>query len=249
MTATPDIIPSDLTLEIGDDISPDTFLAAVRAFLSYVQDVSEVVEKPGDKIAWKVVVREGSSLIGVAPTTSTPISAVRAVYAKVTSGIELVRSGDVENSGLPESALKHLRALSDLGSADKRKPIPLRVWVEKKPVQMTGDIARAIAEDWRSDYSDIGTVEGRLETIQDKGTLLIQVKDPLFQSSIKCYFGENLLPQAFDNFRKRVEITGIIHYRKNGVPISIEVSSIEPLPDDSDLPSADDVRGLFGVGA
>jgi hypothetical protein len=113
----------------------------------------------------------------------------------------------------------------------------MRLWVKKKPTAMSADIGRMIAEDWRTEYSDFGTVEGRLETIQDKGTLLIYVRDPLFSSSVRCYFDEDLLPQVFECFRKRVEITGTIHYRRNGTPTSIEAASITPLPDDSELPS------------
>jgi len=56
----------------------------------------------------------------------------------------------------------------------------MRLWVKKKPTAMSADIGRVIAEDWRTEYSDFGTAEGRLETIQDKGTLLIYVRDPLF---------------------------------------------------------------------
>jgi hypothetical protein len=249
VTATPDKIPSDLTLEIGDDVSPEEFIAATRAFLSYVKDVADIVEQSGEQIKWTVVVREGSSLIGVAPLPSVPPTALRAVYSKVASGIESVRRGQVEESGLPDAALKHLRTLSDLSSADKHKPVSLRVWVEKKPVAMTNEISRAITEDWRADYSDFGTVEGKLEAIQDRGSLLIQVRDPLFNTSIKCYFPEVMLGDAFANFRKRIEISGTIHYRKNGVPISIEAVSIDTLPDDADLPSAKDVRGLFGASA
>ncbi len=249
MAATPDIIPTDLTLEIGDDLSPDRFLAAVRAFFGYVKEISETTSNADTDITWKVQVKEGSALIGVAPTASAPISVVEAVYAKVTSGIEHVRSGDVEGSHLPESALKHLRALSELSEPGKDKPIEMRLWVKKKPVAMNPEIGRAIAEDWRSDYSDFGTVEGRLDTIQDRGSLQIFVRDPLYTGSIRCYFDEDLLPKAFDNFRRRVEISGTIHYRKNGKPISIVVATIDGLPDDSELPNADDVRGIFGSGA
>jgi len=104
----------------------------------------------------------------------------------------------------------------------------MRLWVKKKPTAMSADIGRVIAEDWRTEYSDFGTVEGRLETIQDKGTLLIYVRDPLFSSSVRCYFDEDLLPQVFECFRKRVEITGTIHYRRNGTPTSIDAASITP---------------------
>ena len=140
-----------------------------------------------------------------------------------------------------------MRTLSEVSESDKHRPVEMRLWVKKKPTAMSADIGRVIAEDWRTEYSDFGTVEGRLETIQDKGTLLIYVRDPLFSSSVRCYFDEDLLPQVFECFRKRVEITGTIHYRRNGTLTSIEAASITPLPDDSELPSADDVRGIFGA--
>lgn len=247
MTATPDNIPTDLTLEIGDDLSPERFLAAVRAFFGYVKEISESTSNTDTDISWKVHVKEGSALIGIAPTASAPSSVVAVVYEKVTAGIEHVRRGDVEGSHLPESALKHLRALSELSEPDNDKPIDMRLWVRKKPVAMNPEIGRAIAEDWRSEYSDFGTVEGRLKAIEDRrGSLQISVRDPLYSGDIRCYFNEKLLPTAFANFRKRVEISGTIHYRRSGKPISIEVSTIEGLPDDSDLPSAGDIRGLFG---
>ena len=245
MTATPDIIPSDLTLEIGDDLSPERFLAAVRAFFGYVKDISDATSNADTDVTWKVHVKEGSALIGIIPATSAPISVVEAVYAKVTAGIEHVRSGDIDGANLPESALKHLRALSELSEPGKFKPAEMRIWVKKKPIAMNSEIGRVIAEDWRSDYADFGTIEGKLVTIQDRGSLQIFIRDPLYSGTIRCFFEEKLLSVAFENFRKQVEISGTIHYRKSGKPISIEVATIEGLPDDSTLPSADDVRGLF----
>ncbi len=249
MSATPDIIPSDLTLEIGDDLSPERFLAAVKAFFGYVKEISDTTSNTDTDVTWKVHVKEGSALIGMVPTGSAPISVIDAVYAKVSKGIEHIRSGDIEGANLPEAALKHLRYLSEMSEPDKRKPVEMRLWVRKQPIAMSADIGRAIAEDWRSAYSDFGTIEGKLDTIQERGSLQIFVRDALYQGSIKCYFDEGLLPKAFENFRKRVEISGTIHYRKNGKPISIEVATIDGLPDDSELPTADDVRGLLGNDA
>ncbi|HVW74439.1 MAG TPA: hypothetical protein VHC39_12420 [Rhizomicrobium sp.] len=249
MTATPDTIPSDLTLEIGDDLSPDRFVAAIRAFFGYVKEISDTTSNADTDVAWKVHVKEGSALIGMIPTKAVPGPVIEAVYAKVSAGIDHIRNGDIEGSNLPEAALKHLRSLSEMSEAEKRKPVEMRIWVKRKPIVMGADIGRAIAEDWRSDYSDFGTVEGRLDTIQDRGSLQIFVRDPLYTGSIRCHFDEELLPKAFENFRKRVEISGTIHYRKNGKPISIEVANIEGLPDDSELPTAEDIRGLFETTA
>jgi hypothetical protein len=246
MTAKPEDIPSDLTLEIGRNLSPEKFVTTVRAFFGYVKEVSETLAQ-GAAVEWTVEVKGGSALIGVAPTEYVPPEVVEAVYQKVVTGIEHVRNGDIDHSGLTEPALRHLRTLSEVSEGDKRRPVEMRVWVKRKPTAMSADIGRVITEDWRTEYSDFGTVEGRLETIQDKGTLLIYVRDLLFNSSVRCYFDEAMLPQVFDSFRRRVEITGTIHYRRNGTPTSIEAASIVQLPDDADLPSADDVRGILGA--
>lgn len=247
MTATPEMIPSDLTLEIGDDLSPDRFVAAVRAFFGYVKDVSDGLSPEARYISWRVQVREGSALIGITPETSVAPEIVQSVYSKVASGIELVRGGDITGAGLSEGALKHLKTLSEISDADKQRPVQMRVWVRRKPVPMSRDIGETIAEDWRSDYSDFGTIEGRLVGIQDRGTLQIHVRDILFNQTVRCYFAESMLPTVFENFRKRVEISGTIHYRRNGTPISIEAVHIETLPEDSELPTAKDVRGILGT--
>ena len=54
-----------------------------------------------------------------------------------------------------------------------------------------------------------------------------------------------MIETVFASFRKRVEITGKIHYRRDGGAISIEATDIEILPEDDDLPTASEVRGIF----
>ncbi len=65
----------------------------------------------------------------------------------------------------------------------------------------------------------------------------------VLRQKVRCYFPEVLLPDVFEKFRKRVEVSGVIHYRKNGTPISIEAERIDALPDDSELANAGDVKG------
>ena len=103
-----------------------------------------------------------------------------------------------------------------------------------------------IREEWRADYNDYGTIEGRLEAIQEsRGTLQFFIRDAMLRLRVRCYFPEELLPAVFDKFRKRVEVSGVIHYRKNGTPVSIEAEQIIGLSDDSELPTAEDVRGIL----
>lgn len=248
MPATPDQIPTDLALEIGENLSPDRFMAAARAFFGYVQEISHAVTPEGEHPRWIVRVREGSALLAVAPNPSVPPEVAKIVYTRAERGMRNLINRDIEDSGLPEPALKHLRTLSEMTEAgpNKAPPVPIRLWVEKKPISFEPAIASTIREDWRADYSDFGTIEGRLETIQESyGTLQFFIRDAMLRQRVRCYFPEELLPDVFDKFRKRVEVSGIIHYRKNGTPVSIEAEHIIGLPDDSELPTAEDVRGIL----
>lgn len=250
MPATPDQIPTDLTLEIGENLSPERFMAAARAFFGYVEELSRAVTADDQPLRWIVRVREGSALLAVDPALTTPPEVARVIYSRAENGIRHLIARDIENTGLPEPALRHLRTLAEMTEAgpNRAPPVPIRIWIEKKPIIFEPIIASVIREEGRSDYNDYGTVEGRLETIQESyGTLQLYIRDILLRQKIRCYFPEEMLPEVFEKFRKRVEISGIIHYRKNGTPISIEVEHIVGLPDDSELPTAEDVRGILRI--
>lgn len=248
MPATPEQIPSDLTLEIGANLSPDRFLAAARAFFGYVQEITNVVAASGESARWVVHVREGSALLGIEPGPQMSPEVIRAVYARAEKGARRLLEREIEEADLPEPALKYLRTLSEMTAAgpNKAAPVPIRIWVKKKPINLDPEIASAIRENWRADYNDFGTIEGRLETIQESyGSLQFFIRDAMLRQKVRCYFPEELLLEVFNSFRKRVEVSGVIHYRKNGAAVSIEAERIIGLPDDSELPTAEDVRGIL----
>lgn len=246
MSATPDIIPTELTLEIGEELPPDRFIAAVRAFFGYINEVGKTLVDDGDALGWTVRVREGSALIAVHPTPNVAPEIVQSLYSKAERGIRDVANGQLDDANLPEPALRHLRALSDLTLARVDHIVPMQIWIRRKPISLDVRIADVIREDLRAEYNDFGTVEGRLETIQDRrGSLQLQIRDPMFKQLVRCAFPEEMLADVFEKFRKRVEISGVIHYRRNGTPISIDAAKIDQFPDDDDLPTADDVRGIL----
>jgi hypothetical protein len=243
--ATPDQIHSDLTLEIGEDLSPERFMAAIRAFFGYVEEVGRALAPDGGTQDWVVHVKEGSNLIGIDPGPGAHIVIVNRVYMAVERGIRHLTAGDFDGAEVPDNALRHLKNLSELTNRTAKKPVNLRLWVQKNPTILGDEISKTIQEDWRSGYRDYGSVEGTLEAIQDRGTLQIRVRDTSMRLSINCIVPEELLDKAFSNFRKRVEVYGLINYRRNGRPVSISADRIETLWDDSALPSLEDVRGIL----
>jgi len=245
--ATPDQIPTDLTLDLGDDLSPDEFVAAVRNFMGYVAEITESQKGDGADVSWTVKVREGSALVGVEPNSMAPQSRLDMIYRQAAYGPTALAKGDIAGAGLSEKAINHLKSLSDLVSKYKNGK-GVNLWVNKRPVGIGVGISRVIREDWKTDYHDFGTIEGRLEVIQDSaGSLKIRVKDFLYPRAINCIVPERMIDDVLGSFRKRVEIEGRIHYRRDGTPVSIKANVIDVLPEDHNLPSASDVRGIMAT--
>lgn len=81
-----------------------------------------------------------------------------------------------------------------------------------------------------------------------QGGTSIAVVDPLNDRAVRCWVNDDLFDEAYKAFRKRdarVSVTGLIHYRKDGQPNSIEVDELSVFPERSDLPSADEVHGIL----
>lgn len=243
--ATPEQIPTDLTLDLAGDLAPEEFVLAARNFFGYVTEITAAQRGDGAEISWIVRVKEGSSLIGLEPNSTAPTSRLSMIYEKAKFGLSSLERGEINESGLTDKAVGHLKNLSDLA---ERQGLHggVCLWVKREPVTIGGNIAKRVKEDRNSDYYDYGTIEGRLEAIQDaSGALKIRVRDFLFPRAISCVVPEKMIETVFDSFRRRVEISGRIHYRRDGTPLSIEAEEIDILPEDSELPSVDDVRGIM----
>jgi len=245
--ARPDQIPTDLTIDLGDDLTPEEFVAAVRNFLGYVSEITESQKGDGADVSWTVKVHEGSALIGVEPNESAPASRLAMIYKQAEFGPTALARGNIEGAGLSEKAINHLKNLSEL-VGKHRNGNGVNLWVNRKPIGIGTGIAKIVRENWETNYYDFGTIEGRLEAILDaSGALRIKVKDFLYPRAINCLVPESMINDVLGSFRKRVEIEGRIHYRRDGTPISIEANLIEVLPEDNELPSADDVRGIMAT--
>jgi len=248
MAATPDMIPADLTMELGDDPSPSRFMSAATHFFGYIAEISKQVAPPDAVPQWVVRVREGSDLLALAPAAEAEsLPWLEPIYAQAAKGVLTLIQGGIDAAALPEPALNHLNKLSELTRGPKERPMFIRLWFKRNPILVDATIAEIVREDERQGYNDFGTVEGIMDTIKDKDGLQFRVRDDVLALAIKCLIAEEQLKQAFDAFRKRVEVSGVIRYNRKGIPRSIRAERIEQLPNDDDLPSPEDVKGILRI--
>jgi len=241
-------IDADLTLEIdGRNVTPEKFMKGVRAFFGLVSEITRDLAGPKDFINWTVQVKDGSNLIGMAPSYSTvPVAVLDAIYVKVRDGIESIENSADDPEGIPEAALKHIRDLGSVaGSGDEDDDTKIRVWTRKLPVAVTHKAVAHVAVLLAESYEDFGTIEGRVQVISEQGNLHVFIAEPIHGRRVRCFFEEEMLPRFLAAFRKRVEVKGKIKYRRDGKPISIFATGLTDFPDNKNLPSFKEMRGIF----
>lgn len=238
-----DDIPTDLALEIGDDLEPKRFVAACREFFGLTDELAQVPKE--DAVNWRVKVREGSNIIALSVDAQSDNNAVNAALHRMFEGTTALVQGDFSAPYLTEKAIQHAKRLSDL-TRNGPHVTPMRFWLSRRPIDFGPEVGEMVRQDEASSYNDYGTLEGTLRAISDQsGGLEIRIQDPLWRRPIPCRVSDSQIEDAMAAFRRRVEVAGLIHYNKLGRPTSIRMDSLTALPDDKELPTPADIRGLF----
>ena len=241
--ATKDDIPTDLALEIADDLEPRRFVAACREFFGLTDELAQVPRD--ERVHWRVKVREGSNIVALTVADRSDSNAVNTALQRMYEGTNALVEGDFSAPVLTEKAIQHAKRLSDL-TQNGAHVTTMRVWLSRRPINFGPEIADLVRQDEASSYNDYGTLEGTLKAISDQsGGLEIRIQDPLWRRAIPCKVNDDHIEQAMQAFRQRVEVAGMIHYNRLGRPTSIRLEGLTVLPDDKELPTASEIKGLL----
>ena len=100
--------------------------------------------------------------------------------------------------------------------------------------------------------SEVTTIEGRLDTISVHKGNKFHVYDVTTDRKVECLFPDLLFQRARDSLRRRIMVTGEVHYTPAGAPEKINVEDIEVFPDESEWPDTEvipPIRLPHGVSA
>jgi hypothetical protein len=256
----------EITFTIGDP-SGRVSLKALTAALENALDMIRIVEariiSSGVEVNWEVVrVKMRSPLTmsfsprvtakPMAPrlTTRKGQSIGKQIVKACINGIEQIERNPIMPEHFDDEALAAARQLvKSVGSG------VLKVSGGKHEVKLTAQAISNIDEIATRArlYTDVGTIEGRLEEISVHGTpqampqIRIWDSVPVPGHSVKCAITEDRLPVVKELLGLRVAVTGPIHYR-NHKPMLIDVQQIQRLRMQDELPQIETMEPIDITG-
>jgi len=247
VTINAESLKGDLAIELDvENITAGDFSTALQAFLTLVRELTREINEKIPRDAWLLNVQEGSQVVTIRPDSGrlSPVVASQ-VYAAMFDGLDSLESEAKVPRFYTESALESARDLSRIAFGRRQNGVPVRVLSRERSRVVTRNVSKNVSEilDWK--YEDLGTVEGTLEVVSAHNGYEFRVYEPVWTRVVRCTFDENLLRDALASFKKRVEVSGLVRYTKDGFPVSIKVAKIAEFPDPSDLPSVRSMRGIL----
>jgi hypothetical protein len=235
-----------ITLDLaGEHISADRFRRAVDAFFDLIAEVSKEVTGEPSSVRWFVSVEKGSIHLSAAPQAINPTVPVKRIAQAIRSGVSLIEHRAKRPRFFTDAALVNAKTLALV--ADGREIRKAQVRATPRPVALTEKTANHVDAILRTKYiEDYGTIEGQLRIVSAQNGYHFTVYDPVTERGIRCRIAEERIDEAIRAFRKRVIVSGLIHYRSDGEPISIDVEDFILL--ESQPAAADEVYGILTSG-
>ena len=177
-----DDIESDLTLELGGDVSPVQLAKALTAFSALLTSGHKKIE-PDKSIQWRVQVKKGSNLVGIYPQNGdfNP-----ALIDMLSHGIKQLEEGVEKPFGFDEGMLHNLKTLCDVSSGTKRRKTSVGLWLGKEKTSITMNVKSHVNIVLEGEFEEYGAIEGRLETLDAHDTYQFAIYEPLYLKKIIC---------------------------------------------------------------
>jgi len=233
----------------GNKISSGIFRRTVNSFFNLIDEVSNDVTKGEKYLEWYVTVEKGSTIISAEPIQTGGARGIdEEICRTVVSGVGEITNQQRRPDYFNDKALQSVQSLAKL-ITDKEKEMGvnhIEISSNGSKNEITHSaIANAKIMLKKSTYKSIGSIEGRLQVIKDRGGLKFKVYTDYYDKGVDCTFDESKLKKVVSAFQKRVSVYGEITSNKVGVPLNIKVEKIRVFKDNKNLPGFKDVLGLL----
>ncbi len=246
------ISPRTIALRIeGEKIPAEKLRRAIGDFFNFLDEASANVTGRRKPIEWLVTVKKGSAIFAADPAIKGKVkpNTVNDVFKAVENGIDVLERGKGRPKILSDKALEYYQHLAISPSVRGEEGIiGISVIIdEREPLKLTKHAVEHIDEILGTHSKALGSVEGQLLTISERGSLKVVIYEALTDRAIDCHIDDFMLEDAMNAFGKRVYVYGLISYNKQGLPNRIIVEDMRIFPEDEAIPTAREICGLLGA--
>ena len=235
-------VPEGLTFEINPETqsaSVDLFLRALGDINRLLRDVNYAIHGERSGRHWVI-----SHLHTSSPTvTIEPLLGDQESVSTIAQGIRSVTLGtDQPPEYFTEQVLEDLRRMRRLfRGRDRARSIIVSV-NDEQAATIREDISDKASRILTAGYSNLGSLEGRLEAISVHGAPTFTIWDRVSRVPVRCSFPNqsSWIENVKELLGNRVVVRGYIRYFLNGIPRTItNIADIYDATPDPNLPKAD----------
>ncbi|MBU1319206.1 MAG: hypothetical protein KKG33_01055 [candidate division Zixibacteria bacterium] len=248
MTKKKKIEPLVLKIE-GSRITTAKFMRIVKNFTAILRNVADELTEGQDSVTWLISAEKGSQVFKASPEADeTVVRNLESIPKTIYEGFGLIERGRRRPRGFSDAALKNANELASVignGDGDISR-VAIRYVGQTKDLSVKTSLH--VKDILGVKRTEDGSVEGRVTVLSDKRRFKVYVDDVLTGHSVRCTARDVDEDELIATFRKRIAVTGTVHYRRDNTPVRIEVDNIRILGRGDKLPSFDDVKGIFRQG-
>ena len=228
-----------------DPVSVQGFLDAVSHTLEILRDLDSAISlRRTGTVRWVI-----SELHSESPATARlraiPSSEEQDfsydIIRNYLDGLEQLSTGTTIPKNFPDDALEYAKRLSrDM----VKENIVILIQHQERTIEISERIAANADKHLSQTYLASGSVEGAMEMVTVHDRSYFRVYDTVHGMGIPCYFDPELLEHVRQGIGHRVSVQGDIQSDRNGKIRSLRVTGIRLLPDEGQLPTPSQMRGL-----
>jgi len=237
-----------VTLQIkGEKITAEKLRNSIGAFYGLIDEIASEVSGHRKPIRWIVTVKRGSIFLTneAEPIRELSPTMTDMIFESIKKGVSSLEKDAIRPPHFSDRALEFLQDLASIPKERTNGLTAINIRVETKSLKLTPKVILNVDSILGVYSKALGSIEGRLSTISERGTLKFIVYDSLTDKAIRCNINDDLLLEATKGFRKRVYVYGLISYDKNGTPKSINAQELRVFPEKEKLPSALEICGIL----
>ena len=240
-----------LGIGVGDAIQPDSLIKSLNHSYAILRELdASVTGATRGGIEWGIdTIKKGSPLevafVGD-PKTLHVVDPLEQIQSALIDGLNTLSDTKEEPERPPHYSDKALKAAQKLADLRKRGDIG-EIEVYTSPsfrAPITTSVSRAVHFLIGAAFESEGSIVGSLDSITVHRSHEFRVWDELSGRPVTCKFSREKLGDVKEGLKRRVLVHGKITRNVHGLPVGITVDGIEPQPEESELPTIEEMSGL-----